>query len=62
MDLLLEADPSSKMIKQYLDEGDLWTLTYKGELACIAVVIKNDEEICELKSIVTVSKYRLIKR
>jgi hypothetical protein len=36
MNLLLEADSSEKLIRQYLANGDLFTLTYKNEVACVA--------------------------
>lgn len=36
MNLLLEADSSEKLIRQYLVDGDLFTLTYKNEVACVA--------------------------
>ena len=58
MDLLLEADPSEKMINKYLSEGELFVLTYNDELACIAVTIKKDDDTIELKNIATKENYR----
>ena len=58
MSLLLEADPSEKLIRQYLVDGDLFVLTYKNEVACVAVVTKVDDDICELKNIATEERYR----
>ena len=58
MKLLLEADPSEKLIRQYLVNGDLFVLTYKNEVACVAVVTKVDDDICELKNIAIEEKYR----
>ena len=58
MDLLLEADPSKDMINNYLKDGELFVLTYKEEIACIAVVLKIDESTVELKNIVTKKEYR----
>lgn len=58
LDLLLEADPSEKLIRQYLADGDLFVLTYKNEVACVAVVTRVDDDICELKNIATEEKYR----
>ena len=58
MSLLLEADPSEKLIRQYLVDGDLFVLTYKNEVACVAVVTKVDDDTCELKNIATEEKYR----
>ena len=58
IDLLLEADPSKDMINNYLKDGELFILTYKDDVACIAVVIKIDEDTAELKNIVTTKEYR----
>lgn len=58
MRLLFEADPSEKLIRQYLVDGDLFVLTYKNEVTCVAVVTKVDDDICELKNIVTKEEYR----
>ena len=58
INLLLEADPSEKLVRQYLGYGDLFVLTYKNEIACVAVVTKVDDDTCELKNIVTEEKYR----
>lgn len=58
MDLLLEADPSKEMIQKYLTDGEVFVLTYKDKIACIAVITKIDENTCELKNIATVEKYR----
>lgn len=58
MNLLLEADPSEKLIRQYLVDGDLFVLNYKNEVACVAVVTRVDDDICELKNIATEEKYR----
>ena len=58
LDLLLEADPSEKLIRQFFADGDLFVLTYKIEVACVAVVTRVDDDICELKNIATEEKYR----
>ena len=58
MDLLFEADPSKDMINNYLKSGDLFVLTYKDDVACIAVVTKIDEDTVELKNIVTKKECR----
>ena len=58
LDLLLEADPSKDIINSYLKDGELFVLTYKDEVACVAVVTKIDEATVELKNIATVEKYR----
>ena len=58
MDLLLESDPSKDMINDYLRDGELFVLTYKDDVACVAVVIKIDDKTIELKNIVTKEEYR----
>lgn len=58
MDLLLEADPSKDMINNYLKDGELFVLTYKEKVVCVAVVIKIDDETIELKNIATKGEYR----
>ena len=58
IDILLDADPSRTQIEKYLNSGELFVLTYKNELACIAIVQKVNDEICELKNLVTVEKFR----
>ena len=58
MDLLLEADPSKNMVNKYLKNGELFVLTNKEEVACIAVVTRVNEDTCELNNIVTVEKHR----
>ena len=58
MDLLLEADPSKDRINDYLKDGELFVLTYKDDVTCVAVVIKIDDETIELKNIATKEEYR----
>lgn len=58
IDLLLEADPSEKLVNDYLEKGELFVLTYENEVATIAVVIAIDEETVELKNLVTKEEYR----
>ena len=58
MDLLLEADPSKDMINDYLRDGELFVLTYKDDVACVAVIIRIDDETIELKNIATKEIYR----
>lgn len=58
MCLLLEADPSEDMINKYLKDGDLFVLTYKDEVAGIAIVLEIDKDVVELKNIVIKNQYR----
>ena len=58
MDLLLEADPSKELVSKYLENGEVFVLTYNDEVVCVAVVIKIDDNIVELKNIATKEEYR----
>ncbi len=58
INLLLEADPSEKIIQEYLKDGDLFVLRYKDDVVCIAVVTKLDNDTVELKNIVTKEEFR----
>ena len=58
MGLLLEADPSENMVNKYLKDGDLFVLTYKDEVAGIAIVLEIDKDVVELKNIVIKNQYR----
>ena len=58
MRLLLEADPEKEIVEKYLKDEELFVLTYKEEVACVAVVTKVNETICELKNIAIAEKYR----
>ena len=58
MKLLFDSDSSKDMINNYLKNGELFVLTYKDDVACVAVVIKIDDKTIELKNIVTKEEYR----
>ena len=58
IDLLLDADPSKDLINSYLKNGELFVLTYKDDVACVAVVTKIDEDTIELKNIATKESFR----
>ena len=58
MELLLEADPSKELINHYLNLGELFVLNYNDDVACVAVVVRIDDEIVELKNIATKEEYR----
>lgn len=57
LDLLLLADEQENMIDRYLESGDLFAL-YDDDLKSVCVVVKIDEETCELKNIATYEKYQ----
>ena len=58
MELLLEADPDKEIIEKYLQNGELFVLSYNEDVICVAVVTKVDDNTCELKNIATAEKYR----
>ena len=58
MDLLLEADPEKEIVEKYLKDGELFVLTYKEKVACVAIVKKIYEDTVELKNIATKEEYR----
>ena len=51
--LLLEADPSEKMIDRYLESGEMYVLMINGQAASVAVVGQVDEQVCELYNLAT---------
>ena len=56
--LLLEADPSERMIDRYLDDGELYVLMIGGLAASVAVVGQVDGEVCELYNLATAPELR----
>ena len=57
LDLLLLADEQEDMIDKYLDLGDVFAL-YDDDLKSICVVLKLDENTCEIKNMATHEKYQ----
>ena len=57
MDLLLLGDEQESMIEKYLYRGELLAL-YDGDLKTVSVIIKEDENIYEIKNIATYEKYQ----
>ena len=55
MELLLLADESERMIRRYLERGELFAL-YDGDLKTVCVVAREDENTCEIKNIATCEK------
>lgn len=58
MSLLLEADPDEEIVKMYLEKGDLYIGEDDGNVVCVCVIVKYDDEICELKNIATLPSAR----
>ena len=53
LSLLLEADPSEKMIDKYLEKSEMYVLMINGQAASVAVVGQMDEQVCELYNLAT---------
>lgn len=58
MKLLLEADPEKEIVQRYLEKGELYIGEDEGKTVCVCVVIKYDENTCELKNIATLPEAR----
>ena len=56
--LLLEADPSEKMIDKYLEKSEMYVLMINGQAAAVAVVGQVDEQVCELYNLATAPDMR----
>ncbi len=58
LDLLLIADEQESMIDRYLDRGEMFALYDGEEVKSVCVVVRTDNETCELKNIVTDPRHR----
>lgn len=58
MELLLEADPEKEVIEKYLEKGDLFIGENEGKVVCVCIIIRYDNETCELKNIATLPEAR----
>lgn len=58
IELLLEADPDKDIVSQYLEYGDLYVGEDCNKIVCVCVIIKYDENTCELKNIATLPEAR----
>lgn len=58
MNLLLDTIPDNNIVKKYLKDGDLYIGIVDDKVVGEIVITKYDENICELKNIAILSKYR----
>ena len=58
IDLLLEADPEQEIVEKYLKNSDVYGIFNDGNIMCISVITKVDDNICELKNIATIKEAR----
>ncbi len=57
--LLLLADPSETMIDRYLPQGQMFSLVLEETIpVCVAVVVQESPDICELKNLATSPAYQ----
>ena len=58
MNLLLEADPDESVVKQYINNGEMYVAFEGEEAVCEIIVTEVDNEVCELKNIATLENSR----
>lgn len=58
MNLLLEADPDETVVKQYINNGEMYVAFEGEEAVCEIIVTEVDNEVCELKNIATLENSR----
>jgi len=58
MELLLEADPEQEVVKKYLNNSEVYGIFDAGNIMCIIVITRIDDDICELKNIATIKEAR----
>lgn len=58
MSLLLEADPSEAMIREYLEDGELYALLVNGETAGVAVLTLREDNAPEIKNLAVAENQR----
>lgn len=57
-ELLLLADPSRKIIQEYLDKGELYIALMEDKIIGAYILVKISEDIIELKNIAVDEKYQ----
>lgn len=58
LELLLEADPSEKMVRDYSERGFVYEATIDGELIGVYVLLPLSAEIAEIKNIAVAESVR----
>ena len=58
MNLLLEADPEESVVKQYINNGDMYVAFEGEEAVCEIIITEVNNEVCELKNIATLKNSR----
>lgn len=58
MNLLLEADPEKRIVDEYIKDGEMYGIFENNKCVCEVVIIKIDNDTCELKNIATLKEAR----
>ena len=58
INLLLEADPDEEIIKEYIKDGEMYGIFENDKCVCEVVIVKIDNDTCELKNIATLKEAR----
>lgn len=58
LDFLLLADESEEVVKTYLHQGEMYKISYEGQIVGVALFTFEQNSIVELKNISLAEKYR----
>lgn len=58
MELLLEADPNKNIVEKYIQNGDMYVIVENNKIFAEIVIVKVNNDECELKNIATLPEVR----
>jgi ribosomal protein S18 acetylase RimI-like enzyme len=58
LNYLLLADESETIVKQYMNEGEMFSIHYEGKIAGVVLFISDSNQIVELKNIALAEDFR----
>ena len=58
MDLILEADPDKKIVKNYINNSDMYAIFDENQILAEIIISQVDNDICELKNIAIIKSER----
>ncbi|KON91992.1 GNAT family N-acetyltransferase [Rossellomorea marisflavi] len=56
--LLMLADESEAAVRRYLEDGEVYTFSYDGEIVGIMLIVELDSTIIEIKNMAVVASFR----
>ncbi|MBV6683379.1 GNAT family N-acetyltransferase [Bacillus sp. JRC01] len=56
--LLMLADESEAAVRSYLEDGEVYTFSYNGEIVGIMLIVELDSTIIEIKNMAVVASFR----